>query len=656
MTGDGATVVYATDHEPFWNASGPACRSIRATSATSTFLRGANLVIHDAQYTDDEYRDKVGWGHSSIEYAVDVALAAGVERLVLFHHDPAHDDAMMEKMESMARSHVGRRGQALDVLAAREGMELAVVGSGIVPAVGEASALQHRQIVGGRVLVVSANEAECAEIEEILSDDGLILLRRLRHAGGAVPRPRAHARHRDRRSRAAGRRRRPDADVAARAARPAELSDHRPRRQLDSVRCGVPRRGARRPTISPKPFSPPMLRARVRAWLARTLHGRSTPAERGTAGIERGSGSAADRRARCASLLASVPLFRQLIAEQRDLLLNGAAEQTFAPGHVLIRESDAPERLYVILSGRVRVLEVAPDSPVELIVGELGEGEIIGELSMLRNLTRSATVVAVERTHCLVLPQSEFLKVLHSSTDLAVSLLRMLAGRLYETDRRLSRYAPDPVTGPGGSPRFPRSISAAGRRRAPPQDGRAPAGRRRLPAQGHQRPLGLRDRRRRPAHRRGRARRGHADDGPDRPPRRRRVRHLLPGRRPRRRRHRHRPGPREDQVAGRPAGGSGGRALQFRRRVRPGASRQRRGAPARGRPGHAAPQAVGGGRLLKKAHLLRWRPRLHAQRTASTPRVQPSGAASRLDLFEQPASASSGSRTPGSAPARRRSS
>jgi len=192
------------------------------------------------------------------------------------------------------------------------------------------------------------------------------------------------------------------------------------------------------------------------------------PVDRGLAGFDRGGGTRADRRARCASLLASVPLFRQLTAEQRDLLLTGAAEQSFAPGHVLIRESDPPERLYVILSGRVRVLEVAPDSPVEVIVGELGEGEIIGELSMLRNLTRSATVVAMERTHCLVLPQTEFLKVLQSSTELALALLRTLAGRLYDTDRRLSRYAPDPVTGRAGRRAFHdqyRRLAAVARRR-----------------------------------------------------------------------------------------------------------------------------------------------------------------------------------------------
>src|SRR4030095_3373918 len=60
---------------------------------------------------------------------------------------------------------------------AREGLRRAAGAGAAPPAVGETSALQHRQIVGGRVLVVSANETECAEIEEILRDDALILLR-----------------------------------------------------------------------------------------------------------------------------------------------------------------------------------------------------------------------------------------------------------------------------------------------------------------------------------------------------------------------------------------------------------------------------------------------------------------------------------------------
>jgi diguanylate cyclase (GGDEF)-like protein len=466
MTSDGATIAYATDHEPFWNASGRVSQH-PGDERHIAFLKGANLVIHDAQYTEEEYRDKVGWGHSSIEYAVDVALAAGVERLVLFHHDPAHNDDTMDRMEVMARAHVARRGQALDVLAAREGLELQVMGSSATPSVAEATALQHRQIVGGRVLVVSANEAEAAEIEEILTDDRLIFLRQsdMRVVLSRGPELLPDIAIIDRQLLDG------DGDAILET-----LRDRLGRRNFPIVvlaDSSIPSDAVYRGEASStdylaKPFSPPMLRARVRAWLARTLMVFDAPERVGAAsGLARAPGES-DRRARAASLLASVPLFRNLSSEQRQVLLASAAEQSFAPGHVLIRESDPPDRLFVILSGRVRVLEVAPDSPVELIVGELGEGEIIGELSMLRNQSRSATVVAIERTQCLVLPQSEFLKVLQSSTELAVSLLRTLAGRLYETDRRLSRYAPDPVTGLAGRRAFHdqyRRLAAVARRR-----------------------------------------------------------------------------------------------------------------------------------------------------------------------------------------------
>ena len=61
--------------------------------------RNADLLIHDAQYTPDELKEKRGWGHSSWEQAVEVAEQAGVKRLALFHHDPEHTDAFLLNME-----------------------------------------------------------------------------------------------------------------------------------------------------------------------------------------------------------------------------------------------------------------------------------------------------------------------------------------------------------------------------------------------------------------------------------------------------------------------------------------------------------------------------------------------------------------------------
>src|SRR5213593_4301315 len=305
MTSDGATIAYATDHEPFWSAPGRVSQH-PGDERHIAFLKGANLVIHDAQYTVDEYRDKVGWGHSSLEYAVDVALAAGVERLVLFHHDPAHDDTILEQMETAARAQVIRRGQALDVLAAREGLELRVQGSGSVTLdVAEASALQHRQIAGGRVLVISANENE---IEEILGEDGLQFLRQS-DVNAALAR---------------GAELLPDIAIVDREALDGDaglvaLRERLGRRNLPIIVLAdstIPSDAVYRGEASStdylaKPFSPPMLRARIRAWLARTLMVFDSAERVSAAGVDRAPGGS-DRRARCASLLASVPLFRQL--------------------------------------------------------------------------------------------------------------------------------------------------------------------------------------------------------------------------------------------------------------------------------------------------------------------------------------------------------
>ncbi len=469
MSSAGATVAYVTDHEPFWSAPGRVSQH-PGDERHIAFLRGADLVIHDAQYTEEEYRSKVGWGHSSVEYAVDVALAAEVGRLALFHHDPTHDDPTIERMETTARARAAARGGRLDVFAAREGVELEIRGSGAAPYVAEASALHHRQIAGGRVLVVSANEPEITAIEEVLTEDGLALLR-LPDMRSALAR---------------GSELLPDLAIVDRELMGADgdaaletLRERLGRRNFpivvladgsiapDAVYAGE----ASSTDYLAKPFSPPMLRARVRAWLARTLMAFDVASsarlilESPRASERAGQG---DVRARLASLLATVPLFRPLSPELCQQLIKQATEQVFAAGHVIIQENDAPDRLFVILTGRVRVVEVAPDNPVELILGELGEGEILGELGVLRNQTRSASVVAIERTHCLVLHQNDFLHVLQSSAEFAVSLLRMLAGRLYETDRRLSRYAPDPVTGLASRRAFHdqyRRLAAVARRR-----------------------------------------------------------------------------------------------------------------------------------------------------------------------------------------------
>jgi diguanylate cyclase (GGDEF)-like protein len=116
----------------------------------------------------------------------------------------------------------------------------------------------------------------------------------------------------------------------------------------------------------------------------------------------------------------------------------------------------------------MRVVESTADGHAETLLGEIGACEIFGELGILRDQPRSATVVAVERSHCLIIPAEDVLHVLEESTDLANRMLRVVAARLADADGKLGRYAPDPLTGLAGRRAFHehyRRLAATARRR-----------------------------------------------------------------------------------------------------------------------------------------------------------------------------------------------
>jgi phosphoribosyl 1,2-cyclic phosphodiesterase len=105
----GHRLIYATDlewREPY-------------NTETLSFLEGADLLIHDAQYTPEDYHHaRHGFGHSTYEMAVNVTRLTGVRELILFHHEPTYDDSKLESIEREARARFGR------VRLAREGMEI----------------------------------------------------------------------------------------------------------------------------------------------------------------------------------------------------------------------------------------------------------------------------------------------------------------------------------------------------------------------------------------------------------------------------------------------------------------------------------------------------------------------------------------------------
>ena len=90
------------------------------------FVEGSDLLIADGQYTPEEYAARVGWGHTSLPVAMEVAGRANVKQLALFHHDPDHSDAAMDELWNEYVPPFQKRYESTNVFWAREGMTLAV--------------------------------------------------------------------------------------------------------------------------------------------------------------------------------------------------------------------------------------------------------------------------------------------------------------------------------------------------------------------------------------------------------------------------------------------------------------------------------------------------------------------------------------------------
>ena len=128
------SIAFLPDHEPYQFLHSARASDMSPDEAKKTaekeriglvdFLHGSDILILDAQYTDAEYESHVGWGHGSVSSAVSLALDSKVRRLLLFHHDPSHDDAMLDAMVDDARRLIRERGQDLEVDGAREGEEV----------------------------------------------------------------------------------------------------------------------------------------------------------------------------------------------------------------------------------------------------------------------------------------------------------------------------------------------------------------------------------------------------------------------------------------------------------------------------------------------------------------------------------------------------
>jgi ribonuclease BN (tRNA processing enzyme) len=92
----------------------------------AAFCAEATVLVHDATYTDSQMPEKVGLGHSTVERVCELAARAGVQDLVLFHHDPERTDDMLDELERMANDRLDALGAATSCRAAFEDLELDV--------------------------------------------------------------------------------------------------------------------------------------------------------------------------------------------------------------------------------------------------------------------------------------------------------------------------------------------------------------------------------------------------------------------------------------------------------------------------------------------------------------------------------------------------
>jgi phosphoribosyl 1,2-cyclic phosphodiesterase len=122
---DGSSVCYIPDHEPGLGAS--LAELDEEWISGFDLTRESTLLIHDSQYTDDEYPEHLGWGHSPLSDALVLGKRSGAERLLLFHHDPLHSDDFLDALSGEATARwqdLGGRADRVELATERRELEL----------------------------------------------------------------------------------------------------------------------------------------------------------------------------------------------------------------------------------------------------------------------------------------------------------------------------------------------------------------------------------------------------------------------------------------------------------------------------------------------------------------------------------------------------
>ncbi len=138
--------------------------------------------------------------------------------------------------------------------------------------------------------------------------------------------------------------------------------------------------------------------------------------------------------------LRRVPLFYSLSESQIDMLAVGCAWRSFSRGRTIVAEGEPSQSLYILLSGRAKV-QRSDSEGKEVILAVLGAGEFFGEMSLIDDEPRSASVITLESCDFLAIPKDNFLSVLNQSTEICLGVMRGLVKRLRSADRKIETLA-----------------------------------------------------------------------------------------------------------------------------------------------------------------------------------------------------------------------
>lgn len=138
-----------------------------------------------------------------------------------------------------------------------------------------------------------------------------------------------------------------------------------------------------------------------------------------------------------AQTLAGVPLLASLDRKTLERLARQGKRRRYAPDDTIVREGEPGSALYIILSGRVRVER--REAAGSQVVAELMPGDFFGELALIEEEPRTATVTAIEETECLLFVAWEFTALLKSEQGMAYALLRALIERMHRREHHLGR-------------------------------------------------------------------------------------------------------------------------------------------------------------------------------------------------------------------------